>query len=132
MKKQAPQQEARKVGRRRVREDSVFRKELLREAVENLISGDLDAGRVNLRAFIKATVGFPALGNLTRVPDKSLMRMLGPHGNPHARNLLQIVRCLQDVEGVRLEIRLAASSMARRLSRSQNESRDVVNDLVRK
>lgn len=132
MKQQAPQPEARKIGQERVRKDSVFRKELLREAVETLISGDLDAGKVNLRAFIKATVGFSRLGDLTCVPDKSLMRMLGPHGNPHARNLLQIVRCLQELEGVRLEIRpVAASSIGSASVQISKESRDVVKDLVR-
>ena len=110
MKQQDLQRETRKIVQKRVREDPVFRKELLREAVETLISGDLDAGKVNLRAFINATVGFPRLGDLTRVPDKSLMRMLGPHGNPHARKLLQIVRCLQELEGVRFEIRPAPNS----------------------
>jgi hypothetical protein len=33
------------------------------------------------------------------------MRMLGPRGNPQARNLFEIVAYLQHAEGVRFEIR---------------------------
>lgn len=34
-------------------------------------------------------------------PSKSLMRMLGPRGNPQVRNLSAIVGYLQEREGVR-------------------------------
>jgi hypothetical protein len=33
------------------------------------------------------------------------MRMLGPRGNPQARNLFEIVAYLQQAEGVRFEVR---------------------------
>ncbi len=35
------------------------------------------------------------------------MRMLGPKGNPQARNLFEIINCLQRNEGVHLEVRCA-------------------------
>ena len=31
--------------------------------------------------------------------------MLSPNGNPHARNLFEIIGCLQEREGVHLEVR---------------------------
>ena len=31
--------------------------------------------------------------------------MLGPNGNPQARNLFEIIGCLQECEGVHLEVR---------------------------
>ena len=40
-----------------------------------------------------------ALGGLTDKSPKSLMRMFGPNGNPPARNLFEIIRCLQAHEG---------------------------------
>jgi hypothetical protein len=35
---------------------------------------------------------------------KSLMRMLGPKGNPQARNFFEIVAYLQKKEGLRLKV----------------------------
>ena len=33
------------------------------------------------------------------------MRMFGPGGNPQARNLFEVIACLQEREGLRLEVR---------------------------
>jgi DNA-binding phage protein len=89
----------------RVKRDPGFRRALLREGIENFLAGDVETGKIILRDFINATVGFTKLGNVTRRSAKSLMRMLGPKGNPQARNLFQIVAYLQRAEGVRFELR---------------------------
>ena len=81
--------------RARVERDPKFRKELLREGVEAMVAGDVATAKTILRDFINATVGFTELSEETHIPSKSLMRMLGPSGNPRADNLLQIVRLLQ-------------------------------------
>ena len=91
--------------RARVERDPGFRKALLREAIENFLSGDVETGKIILRDFINATVGFAKLGTATHRSAKSLMRMLGPRGNPQARNLFEIVKFLQEAEGVRFEVR---------------------------
>jgi hypothetical protein len=39
------------------------------------------------------------------------MRMLGPSGNPQARNLFEIVACLQQAEGVRFEVRSTRAAL---------------------
>src|SRR5260370_22055891 len=90
--------------RARVNRDPAFRKALLREAIEHFIAGDVDSGKMVLRDFINATVGFTKLGSVTRRSPKSLMRMLGPEGNPQARNLFEILAYLQDAEGVRFHL----------------------------
>jgi DNA-binding phage protein len=102
----------------RVKRDPGFRKVLLREGIENFLSGDVETGKIILRDFINATVGFTKLSDVTHRSAKSLMRMLGPSGNPQARNLFEIVAYLQHAEGVRFEIRSirAALSTKRRLS----------------
>jgi hypothetical protein len=97
--------------RARVRRDPAFRKGLLCEPIELLISGDLDTGKLILRDFINATVGFTKLSNVTRRSAKSLMRMLGPRGNPQARNLFEILSYLQQSEGVRFEVRPARAAL---------------------
>jgi hypothetical protein len=91
--------------RARVKRDPGFRKALLREGIESFLSGDVETGKIILRDFINATVGFTKLSHATRRPAKSLMRMLGPRGNPQARNLFEIVAYLQRAEGVRFEVR---------------------------
>ena len=91
--------------RARVQRDPGFRKALLREGIENFLSGDVETGKIILRDFINATVGFTKLSDVTHRSAKSLMRMLGPRGNPQARNLFEIVAYLQAAEGVRFEVR---------------------------
>jgi hypothetical protein len=90
--------------RARLQESGRFRRALLREAVGSMISGDVETGKSILRQYINGTVGFIKLGaDLDRSP-KVLMRMLGPTGNPQARNLFEIVAHLQKLEGTVLEV----------------------------
>ena len=96
--------------RARVKRDPGFRKALLREGIENFLSGDVETGKIILRDFINATVGFTKLSDVTHRSAKSLMRMLGPRGNPQARNLFEIVAYLQHAEGVRFEVRSARAA----------------------
>src|SRR6266849_8369784 len=93
----------------RVRRDPAFRKALLREAIESFLSGDVETGKTVLRDYINATVGFSELAEVTHHSPKSLMRMLGPSGNPHARNLFEIVAYLQQKERVRFKVHAAAA-----------------------
>lgn len=110
--------------RARVKRDPGFRKALLREGIENFLAGDVETGKIILRDFINATVGFTKLSDVTRRSAKSLMRMLGPRGNPQARNLFEIVAYLQRAEGVRFEVRSAhAASRTKRRPSSQKEKR---------
>ena len=82
-----------------------FRRELLREAVSTMLSGDLDAGKSVLRDFINGSIRFPALAESMQRSPKSLMRMFSPSGNPQAKNLFEVVAILQQAEGLRLEVR---------------------------
>ena len=91
--------------RDRAQRDPEFRQALLQEGVECLLSGDVETGKIVLRDYINAAVGFAELGRLTNKQPKSLMRMLGPNGNPHARNLFDLICCIQQHEGIRLEVR---------------------------
>ena len=90
--------------RARVRRDPAFRKELLREGIESFLSGDLETGKIVLRDYINATVGFKELAENTQRSPKSLMRMFGPSGNPLASNLFEIVAYLQKKERVRFKL----------------------------
>lgn len=89
----------------RAQRDAAFRRELLREGIECMLTGDVDTGKTVLRDYINATLGFNDLAEVVHRSPKSLMRMLGPRGNPQARNLFKIVAYLMRHEGIRLELR---------------------------
>ena len=94
----------------RARRDPAFRKGLLQNAIESLLSAELALGKELLRDYINASVGFPALAKHTRIHVKSLHQMFGPRGNPTAHNLFQIVAYLQRREGIRLQVRSSRSA----------------------
>ena len=89
---------------RRVSEDAAFAAALLREGVDTMLAGDVDAGKAILRDYIKATVGFEKLGEATATPAKSLIRMFSPRGNPQARNLFGVIGYLQKQAGVEFHV----------------------------
>ncbi len=49
----------------RAERDPAFRRELLKEGVQCLLSGEVDTGKTVLRDYINATMGFEELGALT-------------------------------------------------------------------
>lgn len=58
-----------------------------------------------MRDYVNATIDIKKLGVHANKPAKSLMRMLGPTGNPQARNLLKIIGHIQRHESIRLQVR---------------------------
>ena len=92
--------------RARAQSDPAYRLALIEEALESLVSGDLDGGRSMLSNYINATIGYNALAKLTGRDPKSLMRMLGPKGNPTATNLFGIIYQVKQAEGVKIEVRV--------------------------
>jgi hypothetical protein len=93
-------------------EDRKFRREFLREAVANMVAGDLDTAKAVLREYINGTVGFVALGAALSKSPKSLMRMLSQDGNPQARNLFEVIAYLQKIDGTVLTVRASTSVAA--------------------
>ncbi|THV23225.1 transcriptional regulator [Peteryoungia ipomoeae] len=93
--------------RDRAQSDPAFRAALLSEAIELLLSGDVETGRALLRDYINATIGFVELGKKSGLPPKSLMRMFGSAGNPRSDNLFAVIRLLQDETGVQIAVKAA-------------------------
>lgn len=88
----------------RVQADPKFRDALLKEGIESMLAGDVEAGKAILRDYIKATVGFEKLGAEIGSSPKSLIRMFGPSGNPQARNLFTVISHLQRHAGLTLQV----------------------------
>lgn len=89
----------------RIQKSRTFRRGLLREAIDCLLSGEVDVGKAILRDFIKATCGYRALSQETGIPEKSLIRMFSASGNPQAKNLFLVVAALQKAEGIRFQVK---------------------------
>jgi hypothetical protein len=85
--------------------DKRFADALLKEGVDTLLAGDVETGKLILRDYIKATVGFEKLALATDTPAKSLIRMFGPRGNPQARNLFGVIMYLQKQAKVELRVK---------------------------
>jgi DNA-binding phage protein len=81
-----------------------FRYALLREGIDTMLSGDVQTGKAIPRDYVKAAAGFEKLGEATGTPPKSLIRMMGPRGNPRARNLFGIIGDLQRQAGIELHV----------------------------
>jgi len=94
----------------RVERDPAFRRELLIEGIESFLSGDVDTGKAILRDYINATIGFGELAEAVHLSPKSVMRMLGPGGNPKAQNLFEIIAYLQQEAGLHLKVKVGRAS----------------------
>jgi DNA-binding phage protein len=92
--------------RERAQREPAFREALLMEGVDALLAGDLEGGKIGLRVFINATIGFEALAAATGTPAKSLMRMFSAAGNPSVSNLCGVLCELQRQSGISLRARL--------------------------
>ncbi len=89
----------------RAKSDATFRRLLLTEAVNELLTGDLEAGKAVLRDYINATITFQKLATKMKKSSKSLHRMLGTKGNPTAENILEMIKILQAHEHVILQVK---------------------------
>ena len=85
--------------------EPAFAGALLEEAVECLLAGDLPTARSLIRDAIKGSMGYAELSRCTGTPEKSLVRMFGPAGNPTAANMASVLHELQRHGRVRLRVR---------------------------
>ena len=99
-----PTRDFRETVQARAKIDPVFREGLLTEGVDCLLAGEVEVGKILLRDYIDAAIGFDELGALTNKTSQSLMDMFGPDGNPPARSLFEIIGHIQKREGIRLEV----------------------------
>lgn len=84
--------------------DPEFRNELLTEALEAIVCGEVEFAKLLLRDYINATEGFESVGKAVEKSPKSLMRMLSQDGNPNVRNLFSVTRYLQKKAGLHFQL----------------------------
>jgi DNA-binding phage protein len=90
--------------------DPRVRQQRLIEAINQLLTGNLAAGKAMLRDDINATISFDQLARTLKKSSKSLHRMLGPQGNPTAENLFAMMKVLQAHERVQLHVKSQRSA----------------------
>ncbi len=116
----------------RAKQDPVFRRGLLSEALESLLSGEVALAKELLRDYINATVGFPDVAKHTKLHVKTIHQMFGPKGNPTASNLFAIVAYLQHAEGVRFEVRSPRASLRKKKGPSPQRTRRAASAAMRR
>lgn len=89
----------------RVGREAAFAEALLQMAVQGMLAGDLDVARSLIRDVIKGSIGYAELSRRTGTPEKSLVRMFGPSGNPTAANIFSVLAQLQRASGVSLQVK---------------------------
>ena len=94
--------------RARAERDPEFRVALLQEALDAVLDADLETGKVLLRDYVNATLGFEKLGAQLHKSPKSLMRMLSEQGNPRADNFFTLIARLKAHEGVTFSVHRSA------------------------
>ncbi len=63
----------------RVKSDPAFRGELIVEATNAFLRGDMETGKALLRDYLNATESIADIARELQVNEKSLRRMLGPN-----------------------------------------------------
>jgi DNA-binding phage protein len=88
----------------RVKKDPTFRSELIVEATNAFLAGDIETGKSLLRDYLNATEALPTIASELDLNEKSIRRMLGPKGNPTLKNFLSVLTACSRIEHLKLQI----------------------------
>ena len=88
----------------RAQKDPAFRSELLIEATNSFLDGDIETGKSLLRDYLNATESLPAIAAELDLNEKSIRRMLGPKGNPTLKNFINLLSVCSRLEHLKLKV----------------------------
>ncbi|MGE0917372.1 hypothetical protein [Trichlorobacter lovleyi] len=88
----------------RAKADKEFREELIIEATNALLEGDIDTGKSLIKDYLNATEAFTAVADQLQKDEKSIRRMLGPSGNPTLKNFIGILQACSSTEHLDLKV----------------------------
>lgn len=88
----------------RARNDKEFRETMLSEAINELLTGDVNAGKAILRDYINTTITFEILSKAMEKNPKSVMRMLSPSGNPTIKSLFMIFHVIHKLNKINYKV----------------------------
>ena len=88
----------------RAKSDREFRSELIIEATNAFLAGDVETGKALLRDYLNGTESLTDIAHQLHINEKSLRRMLGPKGNPTLKNFVGILKACSSVEHLSLKV----------------------------
>jgi len=88
----------------RAKSDQEFRSELIIEATNAFLAGDVETGKALLRDYLNGTESLADIARQLQINEKSLRRMLGPKGNPTLKNFIGILKACSSVEHLTLTV----------------------------
>jgi DNA-binding phage protein len=88
----------------RAKSDPAFRSELIVEATNAFLEGDMETGKSLLRDYLNATESIAAIARELQINEKSLRRMLGPNGNPTLKNYFSLLKVCGSAERLTLQV----------------------------
>jgi len=88
----------------RAKADQGFRSELIIEATNAFLNGDLETGKALLRDYLNSTESLTDVARELQINGKSLRRMLGPNGNPTLKNFVGILHACSSIEHLTLKV----------------------------
>ena len=88
----------------RAKADKEFREELIIEATNALLEGDIETGKSLIKDYLNATEAFAAVADQLKKDEKSIRRMLGPSGNPTLKNFIGILQACSSTEHIDLKV----------------------------
>lgn len=83
--------------------------EMLEGALNLILSGEVDAGRILLKNYVDVTIGFPELARRIGKDEKNLRRSLSERGNPTANNLFNIVQACASASNVTISAQVSSN-----------------------
>ena len=88
----------------RAKKDPEFRRELIVEAINMILAGDITPGRLMLRDYINATGAMNDICKTLRKHKSAVARMLGPSANPTLDSIVPVIRACAEREKVHLAV----------------------------
>ncbi len=88
----------------RAKQDPEYRKELIIEATNCFLGGDINTGKNLLRDYLNATEALPSIARELSQDEKSIRRMIGPRGNPTLKNFLNLLGACKRREGLHMKV----------------------------
>ena len=88
----------------RAKQDPDFRKELIVEATNAFLEGDIATGKRLIRDYLNATEAFPSISVDLKQNEKSIRRMIGPRGNPTLKNFANLLNACKRRESLEFRV----------------------------
>lgn len=81
--------------------DPDFRKWLIIESINKILTGQITAGRIMLRDYINAAGAMEDICKQLNKQKSAIYYILGPSGNPTLESIVPVIRACADREGIK-------------------------------